>query len=207
MAGCQNNMRQLGTALIDYSQASGGYFPVIPPSGNLSFAGVYAPKLVAKGLVQDGQLLHCPAKESTLVFKIPPLQDIAAAQGPHLVTLHRTMGGDYAYTLGFVRRGHLNGVRNQGHWNVAILADVPLENLRNRSIGTHGPGQNVLFADGHVRFLAKRRRPGTRDDDMFFNARGDILAGVNADDTVLAPSYVSPLPTVGNDPAARALVQ
>jgi hypothetical protein len=196
LAGCQNNMRQLGAALGDFSMASGGYFPVIPPGGGLSFAGIYAAKLHAKGLVPDPRVLLCPAKGSTILVRIPPLQDIAAAQGPLLVTLHRTTGGDYAYTLGYYQRGHLYGIRNQGRVNYAILADAPLENLRNASIGTHGRGQNVLFEDGHVRFLATRKRPGRRADDLFFNDRGYVRAGLHAEDSVLAPSPTSPLPVL-----------
>jgi hypothetical protein len=196
LAGCQDNMRQLGAALGDYSMTSGGYFPVIPPRGSLSYSGVYAAKLNAKGLVPDPRVLLCPAKGSTLLVRIPPLQDIAAAQGPPLVVLHRTTGGDYAYTLGYFQRGHLYGIRNQGRWNYAILSDAPLENLRNASIGTHGRGQNVLFEDGHVRFLATRKRPGRRTDDLFFNDRGYIRAGLHAEDSVLAPSPISPLPVM-----------
>ena len=82
LASCQNNMRKLAQSFDDYSRVAGGYFPVVPPAGNLSFSGVYAPKLVAKGLVDDGRVFLCPAKGSTVVLKFPPLQDIAAAQGP-----------------------------------------------------------------------------------------------------------------------------
>ena len=199
LANCQNNMRQLGQSLDDYSRVAGGYFPVIPPTGNLSFSGVYAAKLAAKGLVHDGRIFLCPAKGSTVVLKIPPLQDIAAAQGPRLVSLHRTMGGDYAYALGSLKQGHLHGIRNEGRWNVAVLADAPLESLRNSVITTHSRGQNVLFADGHVRMLGTRRRPGTDGDDLFQNDRGFIRAGLHSEDFVLAPSYVSPLPALEGD--------
>ncbi len=196
LANCQNNMRRLGQSMDDYSRVAGGYFPVIPPTGNLSFSGVYAPKLAAKGLVHDERVFLCPAKGSAVVLKIPPLQDIAAAKGPRLVSLHRTMGGDYAYALGYLRKGQLHGIRNQGRWNVAILADAPLENLRNSVITTHSRGQNVLFADGHVRLVGTRSRPGSDGDDLFHNDRGFVRAGLHAEDFVLAPSYVSPLPAV-----------
>jgi hypothetical protein len=204
MAGCQNNLRELGTSLAQYSNTAGGYFPVIPLNGNLSFSGIYAAKLAARGLMPDQRVILCPGKGSTYLLKIPPLQDIAAAQGPQLVRLHRTTGGDYAYALGYVQRGHLYGNRNQGRWNVAILSDAPLEKLRNTAIGTHGRGQNVLFEDGHVRFMTKRTRPGVPSDDMFVNDQMLVRAGLHPEDNVLAPSYVSPLPT---DSDREALVQ
>lgn len=199
LAGCQRNLQGLGQSLISYSDLTDGYFPAIPPSGNLSFAGVFAPKLAAKGLAPDRRVFLCPAKESTVVLRIPPLSEIAGAQGPQLVAFHRTMGGDYAYPLGFVHRGHLYGIRNQSRKNVPLLADAPIENLRNVSIGSHGRGQNVLFEDGRVAFLAQRQRPGAPQDDIFFNALGLAKAGVDRDDLVLGASYVSPLPVDEDD--------
>ena len=193
LAGCQNNMRDAGTALIDYSSNQGGYFPQIPASGKLSVAGIYAPKLMEKGFVNDVRVFRCPAKGNTVVLKMPQIKDIVAARGPRLVTLHRTMGGDYAYPLGFVQNGRLQGVRNQGRTHSALLADAPMENVRNVAIGTHGRGQNVLFEDGHVEFMTKRIRPGTESDDLFFNDDGFVLAGLHDRDAVLAPSPVSPL--------------
>ena len=197
LRGCQNNMRDVGTALIDYSGTEGGYFPRIPVSGKLSVAGIYAPKLVEKGLVNDVRVFRCPAKGNTVVLKIPQMKDIVAARGPRLVTLHRTMGGDYAYPLGFVQKGKLQGIRNQGRTHAALLADAPLENLRNLAIGTHGRGQNILFEDGHVKFLTTRVRPGSESDDLFFNDEGVLSAGLHEYDSVLASSPVSPLSTGG----------
>lgn len=195
LASCQNNQRELGTALINYSDVTNGFFPTIPAKGKFSVAGIYAPKLADKGLIQDARRFLCPAKGSTVVLKIPPLTDIAQARGPRLVKLQRQMGGDYAYTLGFVEKGRLQGIRNNSRSNTPLLADAPLENTRNIAIGTHGRGQNVLFEDGHVEFLATRFRPGVeRQDDLFFNDDGFVHAGLHASDAVLAPSEASPMP-------------
>jgi prepilin-type processing-associated H-X9-DG protein len=142
-----------------------------------------------------------------VVLKFPALQDIAAAQGPLLVSLHRDLGGDYAYSLPYLRQGHLYGIRNEGRWNVAVLADAPLENLRNSVITTHSRGQNVLFSDGHVRLVGTRWRPGAKNDDLFQNDLGQVRAGVHADDFVLAPSQVSPLPVLDEDGAAATVAQ
>jgi hypothetical protein len=195
LSGCQNNMRLLGNALSSYSDFNGGYFPLIPAKGNLSFAGVYAPKLAEKGLVQDGRVFWCPAKGGTVVVKIPRLQDLMTARGPQLVTFHRTVGGDYAYTLGYMANGRLRGFQNRGRAQSALLADAPIERVRNVAIGSHGRGQNVLFEDGHVGFLGTRTRPGTRGDDLFLNDSGLVYAGLHAEDSVLAPSPTSPLPS------------
>jgi prepilin-type processing-associated H-X9-DG protein len=194
LVNCQNNMRQLGSSLASFSENAGGYFPVIPARGNLSFAGAYAPMLASKGLIEDGRVFLCPSKGNTLVLKVT-LEDVTAARGPQLVRIHRIAGGDYAYVVGYVQGGRLHGIRNRHSANAAILADAPLENLLNGAITTHARGQNVLFADGHVHFLGTRKRPGTKDD-LFYNDRGYVRAGLHANDFVLAPSPASPLPVV-----------
>ena len=89
---------------------------------------------------------------------------------------------------------------------MAILADAPLENLRNSVITTHSRGQNVLFSDGHVRLVGTRWRPGAKNDDLFQNNLGDVRAGVNAEDFVLAPSQVSPLPVLEQYGAGTTVV-
>ncbi len=193
LAACQNNMRQLGTAMLQFSQEQGGYFPVVPARGNYAAAGFYAPMLVEKGLINDGRVFLCPAKGSTVALQMPSLHEIAQAQGPKLVRIHHTMGGDYAYSIGFVENGRLQGIRNEGRKQYAILADAPFDKTRNATIGTHGRGQNVLFQDGGVRFVATRSRPGHPDDDLFQNDLGKVRAGLGREDCVLAPSYVSPL--------------
>lgn len=194
IAGCQHNMRDVGMALIDYSGGPGGYFPQIPASGKLSVAGIYAPKLIERGFLQDGRVFLCPGKSNTMVVKIPRIQDIVAARGPQLVTLHRTMGGDYAYPLGFVEQGRLRGIRNQARSTAALLSDAPLENTPNFIVGSHGRGQNVLFQDGHVKYMLTRHSPANQQDDLFFNDQGFVQAGLHAQDFVLAPSPISPLP-------------
>jgi prepilin-type processing-associated H-X9-DG protein len=195
LAGCQNNMRRLANSFALFSENSGGYFPVIPARGNASFAGAYAPMLATKGLIDDSRVTNCPSKGNTLVLTLT-LNDIARAQGSQLVRLHRIAGGDYAYRFGYVHRGRLHGIRNRRDANTPILADAPLEHLRNAAITTHARGQNVLYADGHVVYQTARIRPGSQKDDLFYNDRGYVRAGLHANDSVLAPSPASPLPVV-----------
>jgi hypothetical protein len=195
LAICQNKMKGIGQALVSYSQSDErGMFPVIPKEGKLSVAGVYAPVLVENGLIEDSDVFYCPAKSQTVVLRIPHSKDVLSAEGNQLVSLHRTMGGDYAYTLGFVKNGRLHGIHNQNRTHYPVLSDEPQEELPNSVISSHGRGQNVLFEDGHVAFLSTRKRPGVADDDMFRNYRGFQRAGIHSDDAVLAPSAVTPTP-------------
>ena len=208
LAICQNKMKDVGRALVSYSQADErGMFPVIPNEGKLSVAGVYAPMLVENGHITDADKFYCPAKSQTVVLRIPHSKDVLSAEGNQLVSLHRSMGGDYAYILGFVKNGKLQGIRNRNRTHYPVLSDEPQEELTNSVISSHGRGQNVLFEDGHVAFLSTRNRPGVADDDMFRNYKGLQRAGIHSDDAVLAPSAVTPTPVSNRpQPSRRAPV-
>ncbi|HUY34815.1 MAG TPA: DUF1559 domain-containing protein [Pirellulales bacterium] len=58
---CQNNLRSLGMALNQYSDAYGGFFPVVPSEGPLAVAGMYAPTLSRLGYLESPSWLICPA--------------------------------------------------------------------------------------------------------------------------------------------------
>jgi hypothetical protein len=202
---CQNKMKGIGQALVSYSQTDErGMFPAIPTKGKLSVAGYYAPTLVENGFVEDADLFYCPAKSHTVVLRIPHLKDVLTAEGNQLVSFHRSMGGDYAYTLGYTQNGQLHGIRNQDRTHFPVLSDEPQEDLPNSVISSHGRGQNVLFEDSHVAFISTRQRPGAADDDIFRNYRGVQQAGIHSDDAVLAPSAVTP---VSNGPPPNKQVR
>jgi prepilin-type processing-associated H-X9-DG protein len=190
---CQNRLRQSGQKLTMYSQEHNNHYPMVDASGNAAVAGIYTVKLAQQGLVDDPRCFQCPGKNWTLMLSIPRWEDLLNAKGAELTSMHVVMGGDYAYTLPYLDRGRLQGIRNVGSKYAPVLADAPLENARNVSISSHGRGQNVLFQDGHVRFLTTRIRPGAYPDDVFFNDQGRIRAGVHNEDFVLGASHVSPL--------------
>jgi hypothetical protein len=195
---CKHNLGRLGQAVAMYSQGEPrGLIPVVPASGNAAFAGVYAPKLLEAGLISDDTWVRCPARgRSTLVVRIPTLNEIYQARGPELRRFHRVTGGDYAYRIGWVKNGRLQGIRYGGQENSPLLADNPLDQAPDSCISSHGRGQNVLFEDCHVSFLVTRHRPGTERDDLFLNDRWLPQAGEHQDDCVLLPSPVSPLPRI-----------
>lgn len=191
---CQNNMRQIGVALNDYSMNHGrGYLPTIPASGNMAAAGSYAVMLQDKGLIQDRQVFNCPSRGKQILVKISG-HELNEAQGSRLITLQQQMGGDYAYTLGYLdRNGKLKGIKNQSRPRYVVLADAPLGNAARGDFSVHGRGQNVLFEDGHAAFLATRLRPGSEGDDFFVNDQGMVEAGMHENDSVLAPSATPPI--------------
>lgn len=197
---CQQNLRQAGVALVSYSELTDGRFPTVPAKGNAAVAGIYAPKLIDQQLA-DPQVFECPAaKNRILVVRVPySLRDVYQARGPQLWQIQQSVGGDYAYRFPYLVNGRLQAQRNRGRENFALLADVPLELNGNSCISSHGPGQNLLFEDGHVSYLATRRLPGALQDDLFLNHQGLVEAGLEEQDCVLAPSHATPLPRVRSD--------
>jgi hypothetical protein len=190
---CASRQRDIGRALIEYSER--GYFPVVPARGNAAVAGIYAPKLLEQGLIQDVSQFVCPAATgSRIVVRVPAsMEEIYAARGPQLLEIYQSMGKNYAYRFPPVVNGRLQRVRNQGREHFALLADVPLVSTVSSAVSSHGRGQNVLFEDGHVGFLTSRK---FLNDDLFVNHWGLVEASLDPDDCVLAPSCSPPLPRI-----------
>ncbi len=194
LTACQNNLREIGTALTHYSQAHKGYFPLVPQQGKLAVAGAYAPMLREAGFLEDPAHLICP--ESPLAqqrdYNLPSMEEIEAAPAKRLPRLHCRLGGSYGYSLGYVLNGGYHGHRNRGRSHFALMADAPDDEISGRS-GNHGAcGQNVLFEDMHVGFL-KSCRLRECDDHIYVNTHGIVGAGIGPDDAVIGRSSAPPV--------------
>ena len=194
---CQENLRQLGIALAGYSEQHDGFFPTIPVSGHRSVAGIYATILSEAQLLENPRIVLCPGSALAVHhtgFRIPSLEDLDQAEGSRLLTLQRTAGGSYGYTLGNVgAAGYYVTPRNRLRPCFALLADAPSLHLPGRQSGNHaGRGQNVLFEDQHVEFL-RSPQSDLLGDDLFRNRYGYVEAGLDEGDSVVVPSHVSPL--------------
>ena len=199
LAACQNNLRELGIALVDYSEKAGrGYFPKVPADGNQSFAGIYGPELRDRGYLADARFVLCPS--STVAaqcpdFEMPTLLEIDRAIGTELVMLHRRAGGSYAYSLGVVVAGQYRAARNEGRTHFVLMADSPSLRLAGYRSSNHGGrGQNFLYEDGHVRYVVECWSD-TSLDNPFENRLGWPEAGIDANDAVIGPTYASPFVT------------
>lgn len=202
LAACQNNLRQLGMSLIDYSEKAGaGYFPEVPTSGNRGFAGVYGPILVDGGYLTDSQVLVCPSSTFAAEFgdfQVPAMADIDQASGATLVVMQRMSGGSYAYSLGVVVNGEHRAPYNQGRSFFTLMADAPnLKMAGYRSLNHGGRGQNFLYEDGHVRYVIEACDAGLCDHP-FENRMGWTEAGLDINDSVIAPSWSPPFVSVSH---------
>jgi hypothetical protein len=194
VVGCQNNLRQLGMALVGYSSLHGGEFPSADGDGALGVAGSYALLLQKDGLLTETQLLICPAgaRLRDEPLQIPTWKEIARADPVQLAVFRGTVGGDYGYNLGVVIAGRYQPVRNQARENFALMADAPSPHLDGRPSNNHGSfGQNMLFEPGHVKFIRTR---GLRLPlEPLVNDQGIVAAGLHPNDAVIAPSHAAPL--------------
>jgi type II secretory pathway pseudopilin PulG len=92
---CQDNLRQLGMAMTQYvNRNAEARLPSVESAGYQAFAGVYAPRLHAAGLMMDPRSTHCPSIRSSDFWNAGGLHSAEeefaseeAAEQPTLVTL------------------------------------------------------------------------------------------------------------------------
>lgn len=198
---CQDNLRELGTALSQYSQKNGGYFPSIPTQGKLASAGIYAPVLLQNKLITDVNRVVCPDDSSLAAqrnsFRIPTYKELELAPPSQVVDLRPTMGGSYGYNLGYTSDGSYLPTRNLNRNNFAIMSDSPSDRPDHQSNNHGGTGQNVLFENGAVKFVTSSK-PVPGGDDIFANEAGQVAAGLNQNDAVIGSSKATPIIYVNN---------
>ena len=195
LIACQDNLRQVGRWLGQYSERHDGRFPEVPAEGKLAAAGIYAPTLLSADLLPDHTRLVCPGSPlaERREFSVPTVDDVQAATGTRLLVLRQTMGGSYGYSFGHMRDKVYRATKNLYRSGFALMSDAP-DPAQPDLLSLHheGRGQNVLFEDNGVRFLATSQ-PYEGADDYFTNDEGQISAGVHPDDAVIAPSGTAPI--------------
>lgn len=184
---CQNNLRIVGQGLLDYADNSGGKYVSMPMDGKLAFTGVYAPKLLDGGFVEDPSAFMCAGVGSAIGRNdIPTIEQILAADKRETSKYQMTAGGDFAYMMGQMKNGVYDTGARQDRANFILLADNPGDWENDRVSNNHGGyGQNVFFEDGRVQFLEV---PEFNGDRIYQNDFGHIGPGAHPNDIVLAPS-------------------
>jgi len=193
---CQNNLHHLGLGLQSFALHNNGRFPQESREGARAFAGVYGPDLIEGGYITDPWLLHCPAAPSQVsrqTWRVPRHEEIRrATNAEERRRLQLEAGGDFAYSLGYFVNDEFTGPRDNRRSTFAILSDVPcMQSAGFRTANHSGRGQNVLFEDGHVQHLISCMLSNL-NDHLFLNDDGQMRAGVNDRDSVLAPGWAQP---------------
>jgi hypothetical protein len=190
---CADYLRSLGVAINVYSTTENGQLPYVAPDGPLGNAGSYSVALRQRELIPNVRHLLCPAANAGVVM-VPTFAELqkAASDPDRLATLKRYMGGSYGYLMGYQHGGVYHG-RRKAREDVPILADRPPrgeEFMASPNSPNHGyMGQNVLFADGGVRWLPS---PFWRTENFFLNNDGTVGAGLTASDMVIGLSEQVP---------------
>jgi len=194
---CSQRLSVVGQALLHYADHYGGHFPYVSRDDPSEGAGMFGALLMESGLLDRPEVLQCPGRQRpTAQWHPPAVLEIRHAGGDPARTraLLRRASGDYGYGLGFLV-GHVYTSPQRALGGTCIVvADSPYragpatdfsEAARDRhanSVNHDGLGQNVLYADGHVRWISVRRI-GT--DDIFLNAHGQVRAGTTPTDNVV----------------------
>ena len=195
VAACQDNLRQVGQALTEYSHKNHDVFPVVPAEGNLAAAGIYAPILTQDGFLAEPDGVLCPDSPQAQQkgFRVPSLDELRSAVGQELSRIQQKMGGSYGYCLGYFDHGVYQPTRNLNRDYFAIMADAPSNDRPDHQSDNHGGlGQNVLFEDLHVEFCSTTR-PGDGSDDIYANDNHEVAPGLHRDDAVIASSGTAPV--------------
>lgn len=191
LLSCQDNMQQIGNALLQYSDINGGKFVEIPTQGQLSASGYFAPALMEAGLIEDDSVFACAGLGKSAPVHIPSIAQIKSATGRQLEHFRRTMSGNYGYSMGYQADDRYQPLANRGLTSTVLVADMPSLNQPGRHSVNHGSwGQNCLFGDGHVAFI---RGDSVGEDAIFVNDYGIVAPGTSEYDSVIAPSHLSPV--------------
>jgi prepilin-type processing-associated H-X9-DG protein len=191
---CQNNLRVFNNALQTYHDQH-RTFPSVVSERPRDAAGMVVPILANAGVLREPASVRCPGNGPG--FSCPLTLDQARALAPD--EFFRQAGNlvpSYAYSLGHRdEEGNYYGPRvpeGQQASDFPLMADgPPLESGSGNSMNHGGAGQNVLFADGHVRFVTLRT-VGFQNDDIYVNKANKVAAGLDPFDTVLGPSAAKP---------------
>jgi Protein of unknown function (DUF1559) len=199
-AKCQDNLREIGSALVGYADRNRRGLPHIGYHQN---AGMFVVELADSGAISReelAELLICPNTQlaedvhsGKVLMRVPTREELANATPEELQALQKRMSGSFAYQFGYIgpdRKYHR--VEYVGRGDAPMLADAPSFSVAGFQSANHGGcGQNVLYQDLSSRYCSNCVTEN-RGDHLYLNANGKPAAGRNAQDTVLGLSEATP---------------
>ena len=194
MVECQNNLRVFNNGLQAYYDQH-GRFPSVVAERPRDAAGMVVPIMMKSGVLEEVPSVRCAGNGPR--FQCPLTLDEARAMAPEeFFRQAPNLVPSYAYSLGHKdANGNYYGPsipEGQQKSDVPLMADgPPADGGMGNSTNHGGTGQNILFADGHVRFITVRNI-GVGNDDIYLNKANDVAAGLDPCDTVLGASAARP---------------
>ena len=163
---------------------------------------MFAVRLVDEGYIDAPQLVRLLVCRSSplaedirtgrVVVRIPNVSTLRIMRGADLAMMRQSMGGSYAYRLGYVDGNRYYDIHSDGQARSPLLADAPSFQLAGFMSANHrGCGQNVLYQDQSVHYQTGCMVPGM-NDHLFLNTAGIPAAGRGQYDSVLGRSELTP---------------
>lgn len=202
---CASNLRQVGQALVLYSNENHGQYPrttYIPGAPLTEGTGTTATDPFSPGGVQPNdvtaaifllirtqdalpQIFMCPYNDVN-VFEADKATDIRNRS--NFTNYRKNLGYSYANPYpdaAAVATGY--ALTNRISPRFVLAADLNPGTLSENSKNHEDEGQNVLFADSHVEW--KRENNCGINKDNIYRTKADAVTGspVDATDTILLP--------------------
>ena len=199
-AQCQDNLREIGTALVERHDRNRRGLPHIGFHEN---AGIFVVELAESGVISRedlAQLLVCPNTQlaedvfsGKVLMKVPTREELASVTPEVLKVLQKHMAGSYAYQFGYVdENGNYQPMQFVARSDAPMLGDAPSFSVAGFQSANHdGCGQNVLYQDLSSRYCSNCVTEN-QGDHLYLNDQGQHAAGRSAQDAVLGRSEASP---------------
>jgi len=192
---CENNLRQVGMALQEFATGNAEKrYPAVASSGPLSVAGSYAPRLLNAGYLQHPETVRCAESGENLTqpHELPTVEQLLEAPETDVQRLQQGLATVYNYNLGSIRDGELQAPLMRGRTLYPVASDIVVVQDGQIAPQGHEDGRfNILFDDGHVEFISLEDLPNSMKD-YFLNDKGQVAAGVDEDDAVIANGIAHP---------------
>lgn len=164
IATCSNNLKQIGLAINQYVQDSGGFYPNSPSIGNCGWASSIYPYLKSE------ELLQCPSLEYGEFRAECPATEVIEGAGNDGSAYYENWDGSYNLSGNSDFRnftGPISSIRVKKPSDRILAFDglgqsstfeqkppTDLQNLREEGYNRHRDGLNALFFDGHVKWIS-----------------------------------------------------
>lgn len=189
---CGDRLKTFGEALARFHDTHRAFPDVNAEGEPRNVAGMMVPLLQQAGSLPADAALHCPG--GPIPARSLTLANLRALAPEEFRRWAPSLNPTYAYSLGYRDAAGHHGPRRETETLGAVMplmADLPPEGLEGNSPNHGGRGQNVLYHDGHVRFVTDRGA-GFGSDDIYLNRNRQVGAGLDLLDAVLGSSGSRP---------------
>lgn len=195
---CASNMKSLYT-VFDAAWNRGGSQPTLASNEPTA---MFIVDMIDAGLMtadDAAQVLTCPnspqaqrKSQPGVVTRFPSREELASLPNPELVKVIDQMHISYALPLGYRdANGQYRQATLQGDLDEPLLSDAPAVTMAGLQAVNHGCRQYVLKKSGSVDGMSASVLGGSDEalKQLHLNNLGELAAGCDEDDIVLAPAY------------------